>query len=237
MSILYEERPSDSPYVETVMRGWTLSDGSPIRPAEMHWHMVFSRVNGNVLPMVVGPWSTAGIVTYKKGAEILWIKFRLGTFMPHLPTVDFRDEETSLPGASSQSFWLNGSAWQFPDYENADTFVDRLVREDVLVRDPVVKDALEGQPQEDLASRTLRYRFARATGLTQSHIDQFERAKRAAALLAQGVPILDTVFEAGYYDQPHLTRSIKRFIGHTPGKLIGRGAPRSGQRIQTDAQE
>ena len=237
MSIIFEERPSDSPYVETVMRGWTLSDGSPIRPAEVHWHMVFVRVNGDVLPLVVGPWSTAGVVSYLEGAEILWIKFKLGTFMPHLPTEDVRDAETSLPGASSQSFWLNGSAWQFPDYENVDTFVDQLVREDGLVRDPVVKDALEGQPQEDISSRTLRYRFARATGLTQSHVDQFERAKRAAALLAQGVPILDTVFEAGYYDQPHLTRSMKRFIGHTPGQLAGTGAPQSGQRIRTGVPE
>ena len=236
MTIIFEERASDSTYVESITRGWTLSDGSPIRPAEVHWHMVFVRVNGNDLPLVVGPWSTAGVATYGEGAEILWIKFKLGTFMPHLPTGDFRDVETSLPGASSQSFWLNSSAWQFPDYENADTFVDRLVREDVLARDPVVKETLQGHLQEDMSSRTLRYRFARATGLTQSHIDQFERAKRAAALLAQGVPILDTVFEAGYYDQPHLTRSVKRFIGHTPGQLVGTGAPQSGQRIQTDAQ-
>jgi AraC-like DNA-binding protein len=237
MSILYEERASDSPYVERIMRGWTVSDGSPIRPAEVHWHLVFVRVKGKALPLVVGPWSTAGVVSYFEGAEILWIKFKLGTFMPHLPTGDIRDQETSLPGASSQSFWLNSCAWQFPDYENADTFVDRLVREDVLVRDPLVKEVVEGQLQEDISSRTLRYRFARATGLSKNHIYQFERAQQAAALLAQGVPILDTVFEAGYYDQPHLTRSMKRFIGHTPGQLAGTGAPQTGQRIRTDVPE
>ena len=43
-----------------------------------------------------------------------------------------------------------------------------------------------------MASRTLRHRFLRATGLTQSHIRQFERAQQAAAFLRQGVSILDS---------------------------------------------
>ena len=142
MSIIYEERSSDSPYVKTITRGRTASDGSPIRPAESRWHMVFRRLSGNVQLLIVGPLSTAGVVSYTEGAELLWIKFRLGTFMPHVPPRDFRDVETILPGAASKSFWLKGSAWRFPDYENADTFVDRLVRDGVLVRDPVVNAAL-----------------------------------------------------------------------------------------------
>ncbi len=177
------------------------------------------RHNGGVEPILVGPWTTAGVVSWKEGAEILWIKFKLGTFMPHMRARDFRDVETTLPGAARQSFWLNGSAWQFPDYDNVETFVDRLVQEDVLVRDPVVNAMLQDQPPA-MASRTLRHHFLRATGLTQSHIRQFERAQRAEALLQQGVSILDTVYEAGYYDQPHLTRSLKQFIGHTPAQII-----------------
>jgi len=224
MSIIYEERSVDSPYVETIMRGWTASDGAAIRPAECSWHLVFVKWKGRRLSLVVGPWTTAGVASWAEGAEILWIKFKLGTFMPHLPTRDFLDVETTLPGAASQSFWLNGCAWQFPDYENADTFVDRLVREDILVRDPVVKAVLEDRPPE-MSSRTMRQRFSQATGLTQSHIRQFERAQQAAALLEQGIPILDTVYEAGYYDQPHLTRSLKRFIGQTPAQLIRFGLP------------
>jgi methylphosphotriester-DNA--protein-cysteine methyltransferase len=144
--------------------------------------------------------------------------------MPHLPVRDFLDVETTLPGAASQSFWLKGFARQFPDYENADTFVDRLVREDVLVRDPVVNVALQDQLPE-MSLRTVRHRFLRATGLTQSHIRQVERAQRAAALLRQGKSILDTVYEAGYFDQPHLTRSLKQWIGHTPAQIIRMSPP------------
>jgi len=181
--------------------------------------MVLRRQNSNVQLLVVGPWTKAGIASWTEGAELLWIKFKLGTFMPHLPSRAFLDVETILPGAASESFWLNGSAWRFPDYDNAETFVDRLVRDDVLVRDPVVNAVLQDQPQE-LSSRAVRHRFLRATGLTQSRIRQVERAQRAAALLRQGRSILDTVHEVGYFDQPHLTRSLKRWIGRTPAQII-----------------
>jgi AraC-like DNA-binding protein len=32
--------------------------------------------------------------------------------------------------------------------------------------------------------------------------------------------ILDTVYQAGYFDQAHLTRSLRRFIGQTPAQLM-----------------
>ncbi|WP_244422604.1 hypothetical protein [Ktedonobacter racemifer] len=49
---------------------------------------------------------------------------------------------------------------------------------------------------------------------------QIERARSATLLLQQGVSIPDTILEAGYYDQPHLTRSLTRFIGQTPAELL-----------------
>lgn len=221
MSIITEERPSDSPYVDLITRGRTMSDGSPIRPAEIHWHMVFVRHNGHVLPFVVGPWTTAGVVSYTEGAEVLWVRFKLGAFMPHLPTRRFLNTETLLPGASSRRFWLYGSAWHFPDYNNVETFVDRLVRDEVLMRDPLVDDALHNHVAE-MSPRTVRHHFLQATGQSRNHVYQFERAQRAAALLQQGASILDTVEETGYYDQPHLTRSLRRFVGFTPAQIAGR---------------
>ena len=204
MSILHEERSSDSPYIETVTRGWTLSDGSSIRPAETNWHMVFARdaSRGRAHPLVVGPLSTSGVASWGAGAEILWIKFKLGTFMPHLPARDFLDGETNLPGAASQSFWLKGSAWQFPDYDNVETFIDRLVREEVLVCDPIVSAALQDQLPE-MSARTVRHRFRRAIGLSQSHIRQFERAQQPDVLLKQGISILDVVYQLGYLSRGH----------------------------------
>jgi hypothetical protein len=219
MGFVHEERLSDSPYVETITRGRTEGEGQTIRPAESCWHMVLVRYQGERMLVLTGSLTTSGTVSYTAGAEILWIKFKLGTFMPHLPARDLLDRETLLPEAASESFWLKGSAWQFPDYENVETFVDRLVREQVLVHDPLVPQVLNGHTP-GIAPRTVRHRFLRATGLTQGHIIQFERAKRAETLLQQGLSILDTVNEVGYYDQPHLTRSLKLFTGQTPAQIL-----------------
>ena len=68
-----------------------------------------------------------------------------------------------------------------------------------------------------MSPRTLRYHFLQATGQSQKHIQQFERAQCAAELLHQGMPLVDVAQATGYFDQPHMTRALKRFIGHTPG--------------------
>lgn len=224
MSLLVKQRQSDSPYIEMVMQGQTFEQGTAIRPAETHWHMVFVKEHGNFHPIVVGALTKSGVASWAEGAEILWVKFKLGTFMPHMSAKNFLDRETPLPSTTRQSFWLQGYAWQAPNFENMETFIERLVREDILVCDPVVTAVLQDQPQA-VAPRTVRHRFLQATGLTQNHIRQVERAQQAARLLQQGISILDTVYELGYYDQPHLTRSLKQFVGHTPNQIIQLSQP------------
>ena len=219
MIVVRETRSSDSPYVEAITHGRTESDGSTIRPAECHWHMVVVRHHGRARALVVGPLATSGVASWAGGAEILWIRFALGSFMPHMPARNLLDTETALPDATDRSFWLKGSAWQFPDHENAETFVERLVHEGVLARDPVVGAALQGRTPQGLSPRTVRHRFSRATGLTQDGIRQAERANRAAALLRRGVPIPDAIYEEGYFDQPHMTRSLRRWVGRTPAQI------------------
>jgi len=82
-----------------------------------------------------------------------------------------------------------------------------------------VDEVVNGRPGE-LSTRTAQRRFLRATGLTHGVFRQIERARHAATLLKQGAGILDTVQEAGYFDQAHLTRSLKHLIGRTPGQIL-----------------
>jgi hypothetical protein len=74
LSFIYEERPSDSPYLEAVTRGRAAGNGSTLRPAEVHWHMVFTKFQGKSYSIVVGPLSTSGVVHFTEGAEILWVR-------------------------------------------------------------------------------------------------------------------------------------------------------------------
>jgi methylphosphotriester-DNA--protein-cysteine methyltransferase len=64
-----------------------------------------------------------------------------------------------------------------------------------------------------------------ATGVTHSMVRQIERARYAALLLRGGVSIPAAAHEAGYFDQPHLTRSMKQLIGQTPAELLDEDRP------------
>jgi hypothetical protein len=178
-----------------------------------------TRQKGRTYLTVRGPETKAIPAPIPEDAEFFGIAFKLGTFMPHMPARILVDGETHLPGASSKTFYMHGSSWQFPDFENADTFINKLVREDMLVRDPLVEQVIMGQPQ-DLTIRSVRRRFLQATGITHGMVFQIERARKALAMLEQGKSILDTVELAGYFDQPHLTRALKHFMGQTPAQIV-----------------
>lgn len=219
MSAVFEGRLSDSPYIEMIWRGYVEQDYSPVCPADVRWNLLFTKYQEQVQIFVEG--ATTQFVPKQQwaGSEFLVIKFKLGVFMPYLPAGHLVDDDTMLPPASNQAFWLNGFTWQLPDYDNVETFVDKLVREDVLLCEPLVNEALEDQSLT-VSSRTIRRRFLQSTGLTPKTIEQIERANQAASLLERGTPILDAVYELGYSDQPHMTRSLKRFVGMTPGQII-----------------
>ena len=225
MIFSFDERVSDSPFVERIWRAQSERTGGFLSVAASWWEIVVSKYQGETTITVRGPETkvTPMQVTLP-GGEFLGIIFKHGAFMPHFPLGDLVDGDLNLPDASGQAFWLNGSAWQFPSYENADTFVQRLVRDQLLVCDPLIEPVLRGEPQE-ISPRSIQRRFVQATGLTHSSIRKIERARQATMLLQQGVSILDVVEQAGYSDQAHLTRALKYLMGKTPAQIIHKSEP------------
>ncbi len=214
-----EERPSASPLVERIWRSNSERAGSFTSISTVCWSMVISKRKGRIAISLHGPKTGATYMDLPAELEWFGIDFKLGAFMPNIPPSSVTDGNITLPDATDHAFWLCSSAWQFPNYENADTFVDRLEHEGLLTCDPVVNTINQGH-SPTLSLRTVQYRFLHSTGLTRRTIQQIERARYATALLKQGVSIFDTVYEAGYSDQPHLTRSLKHFIGHTPTDIL-----------------
>ncbi len=211
-------RLSDSPWIETVWRSQSQQAGDFLSIASSRLEMVVARHERQIYVTVRGPETQPTIAHCPPDGEWLGIQFKHGAFMPHLPTLELVDGMVKLPEAGSQSFWLQGAAWQLPTFDNAETFIKRLVREEMLVLDPFIEAALQHQ-KIDLTVRQMQRRFLRTTGLTHGTISQIERVRLAVSLLQQGVSILDTVERAGFADQPHLTRSLKRLIGQTPARL------------------
>jgi AraC-like DNA-binding protein len=82
----------------------------------------------------------------------------------------------------------------------------------------VIEAATQGHTP-GMSIRSLQYRFLQATGLTHKTIQQIERARSAVSLLERGTAISDAAFELGYFDQAHLSNSLKRFVGSTPAQI------------------
>jgi AraC-like DNA-binding protein len=188
--------------------------------AASHWVMVVTRLAGRTFLTVRGPETRATSADCPADGQWIGVNFKLGTFMPLLPTGMLRDRnDVTLPEASSRSFWLNGSAWEYPSFDNVETFVTRLVKRGLIDSDPHVHAVLRDQPRR-LSQRTEQRHFLRATGMTQATIRQIERARHATNLLRHGSPIAAVAHDAGYFDQAHLTHSLKYFVGQTPAQII-----------------
>jgi AraC-like DNA-binding protein len=225
MDLVCQERPSDSPFIERILRSQSDYVGSFVSMADVHFALVVTKCKGQTTLTVRGPETKASPADTQADSEILGIVFKPGVFMRNLPPKTVMDRrDFNLPEATNETFWLSSSVWQYPNYENADIFVHRLMQDGLLVYDPVVQAALKGEPV-DMSLRTVQRRVLQATGLTQNAIYQIGRARYATTLLKQGKPILDTVSQAGYFDQPHLTRSLKHFIGLTPAQVINNDRP------------
>jgi hypothetical protein len=219
--IHFDTRPSDSPLVDQVWRSRSERPGTFHSIAESRWEIVITRLFGRSLVIVRGPETRATLAQLPPEGEWVGIRFKLGTFMPLMRGAELRDRnDLGLPNATSRSFWLNGSAWDFPNFENAETFVTQLARAGLIMTDPTIEGAIRGDLQ-NISTRTEQRRVREITGLTRGAICQIERARHATLLLRSGKSIADVVHEAGFYDQAHLTRSLQRFIGSTPSRIAG----------------
>ena len=218
-----EQRPCDSPYVERVYRAEPGAGAVPARMrsvANSNWELVVWRDRGQTHVSARGPETVPTVLELGPSTgRTLGIIFRHGAFLAPMPVPGLVDTALSSPHTTARSFVLQGQEWETPSYDNADVFVDRLVRAGLLVRDPLVTDVLRGDATTLVTPRSVQRRVAAATGLTQGAIRQIERARQAVLLLRQGVPAIEVAQRAGYHDQPHLARSLIRFTGRTASQL------------------
>ncbi|MFI5531280.1 helix-turn-helix domain-containing protein [Kitasatospora sp. NPDC051853] len=218
MGLEIESRPSELPHIERVWRSRSSDVARMTSVATSHWELVFWEHDGQVQAAVLGPEPKASPAPVPGDATFFGISFALGTSMPHVPVSRLVGGNVEIPDVTRRSVWLKGSAWHVPDYDNAEAFVRRMVREGIVDYDPIVPAVLDGTAPA-VSERTLQRRFVAATGLTQGAVRQIHRAREAAVLIQEGVPAQDVVHLLGYFDQPHLARSLKRYVGRTATQL------------------
>ena len=213
-----DEWGSNSDFVEKLWTTHSEADPAFISIATSLWHMVVTSRRNVTRITLRGPETKATVTSIPADTAFFGIVFSIGTFMPGAPLAHLVDRAVTLPAATPNSVWLDGSRWEIPTPRNADVFVNRLVRHGLLRRDPVVAESLQGDVF-DVSTRTLQRRVARATGLTRNTIGQIARAENAVEALGKGVSPCDAALLLGYADQAHLIRSLKRFIGLTPTQV------------------
>jgi AraC-like DNA-binding protein len=222
MFLIFEDRPSDSPFVERVWRCRSTQSGRFLSVASPHWEMVVTHHAGTVTLTVRGPETRVTEIDCPADAEWLGIRFSLGTYMPRLPVTNLMDRnDVVLPNAVAFSFWLEGQTLEYPRFDNAEALVARLAKHRIIVRDDAVAAVLGGEPV-DLSSRSKQRHFKESSGVTYRAFRQIQRARHAAFLLWKGVSIADTVHEVGYFDQAHLGHSLMRWIRQTPTQIARR---------------
>lgn len=227
MLFTLESQESGSPLVESVWQGQGERAGTFTSLAVSRAELVITHHGGRRSVVLRGPESRATVAHSPEGAEFFGLTFRLGVFLPALPPAHLLDRHAVLT-STGRSFWLHDQSLPIPAPEDADAFIERLVRLGLLRSEPVV-DLLLGDelPERPATVRTLQRHFLRATGLSQRTVLSIERARRAVALLQAGTAIPDVVYGLGYTDQPHLTRMLRHLAGCTPARIIREAWPHS----------
>ncbi|MDG6106816.1 AraC family transcriptional regulator [Dactylosporangium aurantiacum] len=225
MALRFETRGSDSPWVDTV---WTCTSERVTRMtsvAAVCWGLVFWELDGVPYASVSGPETRTGTAPVPEGASFVGIEFAVGTSLRVAPAAALVDRGVALPDATRRTFRLDGQRFATPGPDDAEALVERLVRAGTLLRDPLVTRVREGH-RPDVSARTVERRFRAATGFTQGAVRQIERAREASASLAAGVPVADVVTRFEYFDEPHLARALRQYVGRTARQLReGTGGP------------
>ncbi|MER6508599.1 helix-turn-helix domain-containing protein [Nonomuraea sp. NPDC001636] len=218
MAFRFETRASDSPWVEAVWSCTSEHVAEMTSVAAVSWGLVFWEREGRAHAGISGPETRSGTAPVPEGSTFVGIEFAVGTSLRAVPPPSLVDGGIELPDTTGRTFVLDGVRWEFPAPDDAEALVGRLVRAGALVRDPLVADVRRGH-RPAVSGRTVERRFRAATGLTQGAVRQIERARRASALLAAGVPVADVVSGLAYFDEPHLARALRRYVGRTARQL------------------
>ena len=219
MGVTYEIRTSDAPLIERVWRSQSSGQDTLVAIAVAQLNLVVWQDGDKTRVSIQGPETEARRAPLPDHTDFFGIVFNPGVHLPHLPASQLVNGDVTLPEASSRSFWLQGAAWEIPTYDNAEAFVARLGRDELLFEEPVVAAALRGE-SPDMSSRSIQRRFLYATGLTHRTIRQIDRARQATVRLQEGAPIADVAYASGYFDQAHMTHALKHYIGYTPVQLM-----------------
>lgn len=218
MQRIVQTRPVDSPLVESISSVRFTATGQTLMQPDGCWDIAIIKRGDEMLVLRTGLTTHPVVYEHEAGDEQLVISFKPHSFMPLMPGEAMRDEGVMLEKFGQRDFWIGTDVREIPTFENADVFVERLVRDEIVLSNDIVASVVEGQPKA-MSERTMQRHFLRTTGLTYKHFTLVQRARRAAALLRMGQPAVDVALALGFSDQAHMINSVRQIMGQTPGEI------------------
>ena len=160
--LIITDRQSDSPFIERVWRSQSERAGSMMSVASSHCEMVVTRHQGRTQLTLRGPETHATIADYPVGAMVRYSPLG-GQLHAAISGGPPDRSERCEPARCVESVVLaRRFPMGIPDLGAGRTFVARLVRQGLLVRDPAVAAALRGDVQAS-SLRSAQRHFLHAT--------------------------------------------------------------------------
>lgn len=219
MHPITEARLVATPHVQSIGLMRFDATGETLMQPDGCWDIVIFKHDDEVEVLRTGLTTRSVVHRHAAGDEILVISFKPSSFMPSMPGEMMRDEGVVLEKFGKRKFRIGGDWREIPTFDNADVFVERLVRDGIVDSNAVVASIVDGQPKA-MSERTMQRHFLRTTGLTHKHFTLVQRARKAVALLQRGQPAADVAFALGYADQAHMINSLRQIMGQTPRQIV-----------------
>lgn len=216
---VWELRGSTNPEILAVWRAHVDQAADYTDEASEHWGLSFiRRVDSSFAAELAGPRIESLPIRSRRGESYWGVELAAHVVIPGVDKAVLRGAIAELPVADDQ-VTIRAHAYPIPGFEELETFVSRLLADGVLVADPDVRRALGGDVA-GLSRRSWQRRFRSVTGLRRKEIERLDRSRHAYRLLSEGVPPADVAVAAGYADQAHLTRELRRIRGETPARIL-----------------
>lgn len=219
MKRIVQTRLIDSPFVESISAVRFETTGTTLMQPDGCWDIAIIKRGDDSMVLRTGLTTQPVVYEHEAGDEQLVISFKPHSFMPLMPGDIMRDEGVMLEKFGRGGFWIGTEVREIPTLENADVFVERLVRDGIVDSNELVASVVEGQPKA-MTERTLQRHFLRTTGLTYKHFTLVQRAQKAVAMLQMGRPAVDVALALGFSDQAHMINSLKVIMGQTPKEIV-----------------